>query len=468
MSTKNIESLTSRTSTQGEGKTKTQGRHQAGFDDHTGVSPHPGMVGKPTTSSGGKSIDLFGADVPDDLMQGTYSEYTKVYEFNYGKNTIEFNSTPGNERIMLRHQSGAGINIGPDGGIIISGSGPRTDKAADYILEVANGQMTYSGNLTLNVTGNLDINVGGEFNVKSSKKTEIVEGHSDITISGDDVKTVDGNQTNLVTGGGALQYLEGLSTIVKGDSRYVVEGSHIDAISGVLTMTAEQEIVLTSPEANIAADNISVFGDQGTIGGENIIMYNYNMHTKKTVWSETVDTNVVYGDLEGNARTATTAGTSLHQSYPDGTAAPSTYTPSVGTNPNYPVDDTSRDTTATALPTSTLLTDYRTKGSKGVKKVKVDPNNIQKNNINLSNKTGGVTNKGLTNQKVRRKMRDPAHRANAEFTTLMTSLGQLSPEFANISPPNISDIEDTRAIIIQGQTPLGSVTPTMMSKRIKA
>lgn len=463
MSTKNIESLTSRTSTQGEGKTKTQGRHQAGFDDHTGVSPHPGMVGKPTTSSGGKSIDLFGADVPDDLMQGTYSEYTKVYEFNYGKNTIEFNSTPGNERIMLRHQSGAGINIGPDGGIIISGSGPRTDKAADYILEVANGQMTYSGNLTLNVTGNLDINVGGEFNVKSSKKTEIVEGHSDITISGDDVKTVDGNQTNLVTGGGALQYLDGLSTIVKGDSRYIVEGPHVEAISGVLTMTAEQEIVLTSPEANIAADNLSVFGDTGTIGGQNIIMYNYNMHTEHTVWSETMNTNVVYGDLEGTAKKAVTADVTNSQNYSDPDPGGG-----VGSAAGYTVDGTSVDTLATALPTSTLLTDYRTKGSKGVKKVKVDPNNIQKNNINLSNKTGGVTNKGLTNQKVRRKMRDPAHRINAEFTTLMTSLGQLSPEFANISPPNISDIEDTRAIIIQGQTPLGSVTPTMMSKRIKA
>jgi len=175
---------------------------------------------------------------------------------------------------------------------------------------------------------------------------------------------------------------------------------------------------------------------------------------------------VFEGDLDGNALTATTAGTSLHQSYPDGTAAPSTYTPSVGTNPNYTVDDTEIDDTATALPTATLLTDYRTKSAKGVKVVKVDPNDIQKNNIDLSKKTAGVTNRELTIAEIRRKMRDPAHRDNTEFTALMVSQEKLSPEFANSSPPNVETVEDTSSIIVQGQTVLGNPSPTLTSKRI--
>ena len=64
-------------------------------------------------------------------------------------------------------------------------------------------------------------------------------------------------------------------------------------------------------------------------------------------------------------------------------------------------------------------------------------------------------------------MRDPAHRANAEFTTQAVSEGNLSPEFANTTPPNISTIEDTSSIIVQGQTPIGSPTPALTSKRIK-
>ena len=384
---------------------------------------------------------------------------------------------------MLRHRTGSGVNIGPDGSIIVSGNGNRIDKAADYILEVANGQRTFTGNLTLNVTGDLDINVGGEFNVKSTKKTEKIAGPSEIDITGDDIKTVDGNQTNLVLGGGAHQYLEGLSTIVKGDSRYVVEGNHTDAISGVLTMTAEQEIILTSPEANIAADNLSVFGDTGTIGGQNIQMYTRNLRAGGTVYADvSMDTpkgnitrvagtsahyTTFHGSLNGTAKQAITADVANSQNYSDPDAGGGTGSASGYTISNQTADDLANNTAETALPTASLLTDYRTKGTKGVKKVQVDPGNVIKNNIDYSIKTAGVTNKKLTAAESRRKMRDPAHRANAEFTTQAVSDGILSPEFANSTPPNISTIEDTSSIIIQGQTPMGSPTPALTSKRIK-
>ena len=464
--TNNIESLVNRTTVQGSGAAQSQGFVSHPFSDAAGAYPFANEEGKPVTTKGGQLINTYGADIPDDTIQGNSSGTASCYTHTTpAGHTIEYNDTPGSERIMIRHTNGDGINIGPDGSIIISGK-RRIDKAQeDYFLEVKNGTMKFEGNLTLDVTGDFNVNVGGEYNVNSAKKTEVVKkGPYTRTIAGDDIKTVDGNQTNLVTKGGAHQYLEGLSTIVKGDSRYIVEGPHTEAVSGVLTMTSEAEVVLTSPEANIAADNLSVFGDTGTIGGQNIIMYNYNMHTEKTVWSETMSTNVLYGDLEGNAATATQAGTSLHQTYPDGSGPG--YSPSTGSNPNYSVDDTERDTTATALPTSTLLTDYRTKSAKGVKIVKVDPDDIQKNNIDLSKKTAGVTNRELTIAEIRRKMRDPAHRDNTEFTALMVSQEKLSPEFANSSPPNVETVEDTSSIIVQGHTVLGNPSPTLTSKRI--
>ena len=466
--TNNVESLVNRTTVQGSGAAQSQGFVSHPFSDAAGAYPFANEEGKPVTTRGGQLINTYGADVPDDTIQGNSSGTATCYTHTTpAGHTIEYNDTPGSERIMIRHMNGDGVNIGPDGSIIISGK-RRIDKAQeDYFLEVKNGTMKFEGNLTLDITGDFNVNVGGEYNVNSAKKTEVVKkGPYTRTIAGDDIKTVNGNQTNLVTGGGANQYLKGLSTIIKGESRYIVEGNHTDAITGVLTMTATDEIVLTSREANIAADNLSVFGDTGTIGGENIIMYNYNMHTQKTVWSETMSTNVLYGDLEGNAATATQAGTSLHQSYPDGTAAPSTYTPSVGTDPEYPVDDTERDTTATALPTATLLTDYRTKSSRGTKNAQVDPGDVQKNNIDLSKKTAGVTSRELTIAEIRRKMRDPAHRSNTEFTTLMVSEEKLSPEFANSSPPNVETVEDTSSITVQGQTVLGNPSPHLTSKRI--
>ena len=466
--TNNVESLVNRTTVQGSGAAQSQGFVSHPFSDAAGAYPFANEEGKPVTTKGGQLINTYGADVPDDTIQGNSSGTATCYTHTTpAGHTIEYNDTPGSERIMIRHMNGDGVNIGPDGSIIISGK-RRIDKAQeDYFLEVKNGTMKFEGNLTLDVTGDFNVNVGGEYNVNSAKKTEVVKKGPYIrTISGDDIKTVDGNQTNLVNKGGAHQYLEGLSTIVKGESRYIVEGPHTEAVSGVLTMTSEAEVVLTSPEANIAADNLSVFGDTGTIGGENIIAYVKNIYGVSGDFSARFKAPVFEGDLDGNALTATTAGTSLHQSYPDGTAAPSTYTPSVGTNPNYTVDDTEIDDTATALPTSTLLTDYRTKSAKGVKIVKVDPNDIQKNNIDLSKKTAGVTNRELTIAEIRRKMRDPAHRDNPEFTALMVSQEKLSPEFANSSPPNVETVEDTSSIIVQGQTVLGNPSPNLTSKRI--
>ena len=466
--TNNVESLVNRTTVQGSGAAQSQGFVSHPFSDAAGAYPFANEEGKPVTTKGGQLINTYGADIPDDTIQGNSSGTASCYTHTTpAGHTIEYNDTPGSERIMIRHMNGDSINIGPDGSIIISGK-RRIDKAQeDYFLEVKNGTMKFEGNLTLDVTGDFNVNVGGEYNVNSAKKTEVVKkGPYVRTISGDDIKTVDGNQTNLVNKGGAHQYLEGLSTIVKGDSRYIVDGPHTEAVSKVLTMTSELEVVLTSPEANIAADNLSVFGDTGTIGGENIIAYVKNIYGVSGDFSARFKAPVFEGDLDGNALTATTAGTSLHQSYPDGTAAPSTYTPSVGTNPNYTVDDTEIDDTATALPTATLLTDYRTKSAKGVKVVKVDPNDIQKNNIDLSKKTAGVTNRELTIAEIRRKMRDPAHRDNTEFTALMVSQEKLSPEFANSSPPNVETVEDTSSIIVQGQTVLGNPSPTLTSKRI--
>ena len=282
----------------------------------------------------------------------------------------------------------------------------------------------------------------------------------------------------IVNKGGAHQYLEGLSTIVKGESRYIVEGPHTEAVSGVLTMTSEAEVVLTSPEANIAADNLSVFGDTGTIGGENMQMYTRNLRAGGTVYADvSMDTpkgnitrvegtsahyTTFHGDLNGTAlRSNITAAQNYPDTDPGGNTSGSPYSYT-----NNSADDLANNTDETALPTATLLTDYRTKSAKGVKIVKVDPSDVQKNNIDLSKKTAGVTNRELTIAEIRRKMRDPAHRDNTEFTALMVSQEKLSPEFANSSPPNVETVEDTSSIIVQGHTVLGNPSPTLTSKRI--
>lgn len=469
MSTKNVENLTSRSTLQGSGQVATSGKITQGFGDQTGIHPVPGSEGEPTTNKGGKLLNTFGAPIPDDTIQGNEAEYGQVYEYATPQgHVIEYNDTSSSERIMLRHKSGTGINIGPDGSIIIS-SKRRVDVVnEDYILSVTgDGKLSFQGNLSLSVTGDFNVDVGGEFKVTSQKKTERVNGPSTTTIYGDEQNIVTGNQSNIVTGGGFVQYLEGLNTIVKGETRYAVEGDFTIANSGVLTMTAQQEIVLTSPEANIAANNLSVFGSTGTIGGDNIIAYVKNIYGTSSTFTAGVTAPTFHGDLDGTAALAVTSDNTNHQNYDDPPGAHGGGG-GVGAPVGYSVTDTATDITATAQPTAAIMTDYQTKGSKGVRKVVIDPDNIIKNNINLTTKTGGVTNKELDGAQIRAKLRDPAHRNNSEFITYALSQGLLSPDYAKTSPPNISSIEDTSNIVIQGQTTMGSPSLALTSKRIRA
>lgn len=483
MSIKNIESQTLREVVQGSGTVQTTGRTQRGFVDQYGANPRPEYLGKGTTTTdvyaGGKVLNTYGADVPEDTLFGEDGEYPTNYSHHTPAGHIcEYNDTPGSERIMIRHKDGMGVNIGPDGSIVISGQRRVEIINENYYLNVAgDGLMTFEGNLTLNVTGDFNVNVGGTYNVNSQEKHEVVREKSTRTVYADDIHTVVGNQSNFVSGGISNTALKGRNDIVKGEFRLGVEGEMTIAGSDILTLTAENEVVITATEANIAADNMSLFGDQGTIGGENIQLYAYNARIGHSIYAgDTVtvpqvnftraDGTVVHADLQGTAHQSVTSDVTNSQNYADpdpggGTGSASGY--SVAT-----ASETDEDTTETALPTASLLDAHRNEGSKGTKKVKIDPNDQLLQSNDRTVKQGGVTNRPLTSAEVRARMREPNNRNNKEFLSENVSVGKLSPEFAKSAPPNLSRLKNTDDIVIQGQTKLGSVDTVSTAKRLKA
>ena len=476
-STKNVETIEKRISNQGSGAVLSAGLHQDGSLNNTGMSPRNSSVPEPTISVGGGEIETFGEDLGLDFDHGSGTEPERVYEMKTpGGHIIERNDTSGQERIMIKHASGVGINIGPDGTVLVSSTN-RVDicnKSYTFSL-TGDGKLTYHGNLDLQVDGDYNVNVGGNYNITALSRTENIKGPAESHIKGDMLTTVIGNQSAIITGGGTNQYLTGLNTIVKGDSVYAVNGSHTMSSSDTLTMTSENEVVITSVKTHIAGDTVSLIGSSGTIGGENVIAYVKNIYGTSGNFSARVKAPVFEGDLDGNALTATTAGTSLHQSYDDGTyvsssgtgVSPGSYTAGLGTDPGYTVDDTEIDETATEMPTAALLADYKI-SSKGIKVVLVDPNNDIKNNLDLSVKTGGVSNSELDVTSVRSKLRDPAHRNNPEFIAYAQSLGVLSPDYVKTTPSNINNVSSVKNIVIQGDTPIGNASAQYNTKRVRA
>jgi len=332
---------------------------------------------------GNVQLDTRAAIANESLSCGTdrRSNYTQTQITETpGGHVIEYNDTPGSERILLRHKSGSGIEMRPDGSILIS--------ATNIVYDIKGNMNTViTGNQTTQVDGSVINKVGGDITNKSGGTHLIDVGGTLVeTVQGSKYSTISGSVRSRVTGQtsmkalGEVSYmaLGGLTESIKGDRVSRIEGSASLYTSGNMVITSATRAMISSAEVAITAPKLEVVGNTGTIGGTNIIAYAYNAYIGKTMKSETVTTNVVYGDLQGNAFTATTAGTSQHQSYPDGTAAPSTYTPSVGSNPNFPVDDTAVDEKATAPATVANLAVRQAGEKNGIRIVQVDPGNYIK------------------------------------------------------------------------------------------
>ena len=229
------------------------------------------------------------------------------------------------------------------------------------------------------------------------------------------------------------------NTIVKGNVRNYTEGSVEFLNSGTLTMTAEKEIIMSSPNINIGANSLTVVGDSGTIGGENIIGYDYNHYTGHSLTAgDTISTNSAIieerttctefvGSLTGKASFAAKADQ----------AASAPLGPGSGGGSQSTGTPTPVDPKATVLPTPVIMTDYITKSSKGARIVTIDTGDVMKKQLNKNDDYGGVSDRKLSTAEIRSKMRDTNTSSNTKFVGAQIAEGKLSPTYINQIPPKI-------------------------------
>ena len=147
MSIQQVETISERIVTQGKGVVDTQGRHETGFKDNTNTDPITEIEGSNPSINGGGTLNTFGADTKD-LSHGNLYEYSKTY--TYASNPIEphileFNDTTGSERILLKHGTHeTGINLGPDGSVLITSKGRVDVSNGDYTISVSGDCLLYT------------------------------------------------------------------------------------------------------------------------------------------------------------------------------------------------------------------------------------------------------------------------------------------------------------------------------------
>ena len=396
--------------------------------------------GVPTGAVSGEPV--FNYIPPQEEEKRRYSTYPKNQVIETpGGHVIELDDTITNERILVRHQSGAGIEIKPDGTVFVSSTSDVLISAGNdqHVVVEGNAHMTYQGDLNVDVAGDYNLSVGGnKLQIVGGDHISEIDGARKGNIALQDNLTVKGHQYHTVLESKTDLTLGGYTHAVKGNFTQNVEGDIGIFSSGAQQITSEVRQNLTSPDTNIFANKLMVTGEEGTIGGEETIMYTRNLYAGHTLFvgdgaggSGTINVHTIRATdiVASNTMTSPTFtgdlnGASLvtrSQSYNENVTSGGG---SITVNPSNPLPD---DTTATVLPNANVAALYLA-SAYGIRDVQVDPENELKKLINQTTLSGGVTDRPLTTGEIRSKMRDDNNRNNEDFTGKQVAENKLNPE----------------------------------------
>ena len=429
----------------GQGKADTQGTNKKAFVDLNNEYPrkdnnNQSSVNQGARGGGGHQLSVGGsvAGVNLNLDPSAETYYTKadIRETAAG-HVIELNDTPGGERVLIKHKTGAGVELRPDGTVLVVSTKNKVEVchgSNDVIVE-GEANLTYKGNLNLNVTGDFNVNCR-DYNVHArGSKTEQIDNNSKTTVfgnygnsvSGTYVQSIAGNTTNITLGSQTL--------VTKGDLVVATEGSQEIVSKGPSIYTSEEQINLSSPDINIVATDIAVAGNRGTIGGGTTVHYGSSFH----------------GNLKGTADAASRlggAGISIFNSVGtllvDGSGA------SGGGSITH---------TSTANPTEGMTNSYLTVSDRGIRKVHIDVDDYLKNELLV---------RKYTTEEVRSKMREQTNRDFAEFTAYQVASGVLNANYANTAPGEFGQVSVTsKAQSQRGVNNLGQVRGVAKVQKFK-
>ena len=420
------------------GKAESLKDKRNGFSDPTGVYPKTAYERESSVNEiarGFKRVNVeLGGSVADIDLDLT-DEPVSLYPNNQVKETasghiVEYDDTPGAERVMIRHTSGSGVEMRADG-TVIYGSTKHTVRVTacdEKVIVDGDGELQYNGNLKLKVAGDFDVEVGGDYNVtvKGDMEQNVTRGFVQ-DVAGDIETQVIGNKKEMI-GGTATSLVHGERTsLTKGNFEEYVKGDHNYGVGDTLKMTAENEFVVSALSANITASSLALLGDSGTVGGHEIVYYGNTAHiprvnatsvhaTQGVIADVAMDAPTFNGNLSGNASTAGTAGA----------LGAGSGQSSVSISP--------AQNTATVLPTTDIVNDALEKSAFAITRVFIDEYNEMFNALNRLVHYGGVSKVDLNTRQARSKLRDPNNLNNETFISALLKDGTISPFGTRISP----------------------------------
>ena len=165
-------------------------------------------------------------DEPNPAFNPKYP-YNNALETESG-HALEFDDTPGQERVQLAHRKGSFIEIDKDGNEVhkVVKDGYMLVMGSDYVYISGKCSVTVGGDCNLKVGGNMNVEVAGGINMSADK---------DVRIKGKNVYVESTSDMNIKSGGvGNLTSKKKLS--LKGGVNATLQGDVVDIAAGVLNM----------------------------------------------------------------------------------------------------------------------------------------------------------------------------------------------------------------------------------------
>ena len=344
---------------------------------------------------------------------------------------IEIDDTPGNERILIKHADGAGIELCSDGGVCISALGNK--------IEVTGGDqsITIVGDATLNYQGNLDMKVNGEFNLDCNEFNVNVKNNKNENIGGAEHKQVSKGVTNVVVGNVSNfvseqvvdTILGGYTQSVKGNVDFNINGAVGFYSSGNISMSSSGNMNASANNMTLTANDMTVMGSSGTIGGTAM-----DIVAKQGSFEDNVKADFFIGYLDGTAK--------FHSNVFDTTWTHAAQSVSV------------------TKPTPSLIQVYLTAAAEGIRNVKIDIGDYLKNFMDKSERYAGITNQTPTVEAARSKLRDPANRNNSKFTGALIEEGIICKDYNKPTPEGIGRIVDGSSTVFKAREYYDRINPS--------
>ena len=482
--TNKLDNLRQRLRNEEEGFENTEGVPRDGFSDPTGQYPNRDYffgtsINKAAKGERVNTLDMGGGDYG--IKLNVPSQPPSQYPHNQVQETesghiIEIDDTPGGERVMIRHRTGAGVDLRADGTVIISSKNQRIEVTGGDQTTIVEGEgnLVYKGNLNLTVSGDFNVDVGGNYNLKvAGDKQEEIKGRHNKVVNLDQNYTIRGARNAQVVGMSTDTILDDHNLIVGGASSNLVQGD-LELLTGSnLTTTAVNEWVSAASTANITARHVSMIGHKGTIGGP--VVHHYGM-TYGGFPGGLTNISTFYGTLVGRATEAIHADYAMFASQSGFAVSagksqtamtakalgaglpPVPVPPKPGIMPYIPLPQT------IPWPNPAVIELQLSTSNYGIRNVQVDPK--LKDKILKSDDYEELFNFDPNIHEIRSKLRDENHLKNSKFTGTLVSKGLLNKDFAKTIPKNIGRVS-SRGNVRFGVTLLGNNPAENRSKRFK-